>query len=229
MAAARIWNDYWKEDLNLRQKLKDYVTEGLCRKEILNFMLGDYDCHSWSIRTLDRRVQYFNMRYMDADVAVDEVEEAITQEIEGPGRLPGYRAMQEKLRQVYNLRVPRDLVHAVMYNMNHILRDLGAVSWVERKGVMKVFKYWRMSPWVPTLTEPFPKIQTDAGFRLGTKNLCIIVPNQRTASPDFFSCVCTDGYYLAILDWFVHQGCACIFARETFTFCFPKQKRRNYR
>ncbi|CAH3030575.1 unnamed protein product [Porites evermanni] len=139
MAAARIWNDYWKEDLNLRQKLKDYVTEGLCRKEILNFMLGDYDCHSWSIRTLDRRVQYFNMRYMDADVAVDEVEEAITQEIEGPGRLPGYRAMREKLRQVYNLRVPRDLVHAVMYNMNPILRDLGAVSWVERKGVMKVF------------------------------------------------------------------------------------------
>ena len=34
-----------------------------------------------------------------------------------------------------------------------------------------------------------------------------------------------DGYYLAILVWFVHQG----FARETFTFCFPKQKRRNYR
>ena len=37
-----------------------------------------------------------------------------------------------------------------------------------------------------------------------------------------------DGYYLAILVWFVYQGCACIFAREAFTFCFPKQKRRNY-
>ena len=37
-----------------------------------------------------------------------------------------------------------------------------------------------------------------------------------------------DGYYLAILVWFVHQGCACIFARETSTSCFPKQKRRNY-
>ena len=191
MAAARIWNDSWKEDLNLRQKLKDYVTEGLRRKEILNFMLGDYDCHSWSIRTLDKRVQYFNMRYTDADVAVDEVEEAITQEIEGPGRIPGYRAMQEKLRQVYNLRVPRDLVHAVMYNMDPILRDPGAVIRVERKGVMKVFKYGRMSPWVPTLTEPFPQLQTDASSRLGTKNLCIIVPNHRTASPEFFSCVCT--------------------------------------
>ena len=38
-----------------------------------------------------------------------------------------------------------------------------------------------------------------------------------------------DSYYLAILVWFVHQGCACIFVRETFTFCFPKQKRTNYR
>ena len=34
---------------------------------------------------------------------VDEVEEAITREIEGPGRLLGYRAMQKKLRQVHML------------------------------------------------------------------------------------------------------------------------------
>ena len=35
-----------------------------------------------------------------------------------------------------------------------------------RKGGTKVFK----SPWVPTLTELFPKIQADAGSWLGTKN-----------------------------------------------------------
>ena len=164
MAAARIWNDSWKEDLNLRQKLKDYVTEGLRHKEILDFMLRDYDCHTWSIRTLDRHLQYCNMRYKDADVAVDEVKEAIMQEIEGPGRLPGYRAMQEKLRPVHTLGVPGDLVRAVMmYNMDPILGDPGAVSRVKRKGMTKVFNYGRKSPWVPTLTEPFPKIQMDAG------------------------------------------------------------------
>ena len=47
-----------------------------------------------------------------------------------------------------------------------ILGDPGAVS---RIGT-KVFKYGRKSPWVPTLTELFPKIQADAGSWLGTKN-----------------------------------------------------------
>ena len=51
----------------------------------------------------------------------------------------------------------------------HILGDPGAVSRVERKGATKVFKYGRKSPWVPTLNEPFPKIQTDATSWLGTK------------------------------------------------------------
>ena len=44
-----------------------------------------------------------------------------------------------------------------------ILGDPGAVSRVGRKGGTKVFKYGRKSPWVPTLSELFPKIQADAG------------------------------------------------------------------
>ena len=51
-----------------------------------------------------------------------------------------------------------------------VLGDPGAVSRVGRKGRTKVFKYGRKSPWVPTLTELFPKIQADAGSWLGTKN-----------------------------------------------------------
>ena len=49
------------------------------------------------------------------------------------------------------------------YNLFLILGDPGAVSRVGRKGATKVFKYGRKSPWVPTLTELFPKIQADAG------------------------------------------------------------------
>ena len=48
--------------------------------------------------------------------------------------------------------------------INPILGDRGAVSRFGRKGATKVFKYGRKSPWVPTLTELFPKIQADAGF-----------------------------------------------------------------
>ena len=53
---------------------------------------------------------------------------------------------------------------------NSILGDPGGVSRDGRKGGTKGFKYGRKSPWVPTLTRPFPKIQADASSWLGTKN-----------------------------------------------------------
>ena len=51
-----------------------------------------------------------------------------------------------------------------------ILGDPGAVSRAGRKGATKVFKHRRKSPWVPTLTGPFPNGQVNAGSWLGTKN-----------------------------------------------------------
>ena len=50
-----------------------------------------------------------------------------------------------------------------------ILGDPGAVSRAGRKGSTKVFKHRRKSPWVPTLTGPFPNGQANAGSWLGTK------------------------------------------------------------
>ena len=52
-----------------------------------------------------------------------------------------------------------------------ILGDPGAVSRAQRKGATKVFKHRWKSPWVPTLTEPFPNGQANAGSRLRTKNV----------------------------------------------------------
>ena len=62
----------------------------------------------------------------------------------------------------------RDSVVTVSWNDVVVVKDLilgdpGAVSRVGRKDVTKVFKYGRKSPWVPTLTELFPKLQADAG------------------------------------------------------------------
>ena len=47
--------------------------------------------------------------------------------------------------------------------ISSILGDPGAVSRVGRKGATKVFKHERKSPWVPTLTGPFPNGQANAG------------------------------------------------------------------
>ena len=51
-----------------------------------------------------------------------------------------------------------------------ILGDPGAVSRAGIKVATKVFKHGWKSPWVPTLTGPFPKGQANAGSWLGTKN-----------------------------------------------------------
>ena len=49
---------------------------------------------------------------------MDEVEEALKKELEGPGKFLGHRALHKKLRQVHELNVPRDLVYAVIYNVD---------------------------------------------------------------------------------------------------------------
>ena len=45
----------------------------------------------------------------------------VREELKGPGKLLGYLAMQQKIRKVHDLFVPRDLVHAVMYTRNQDL------------------------------------------------------------------------------------------------------------
>ena len=43
---------------------------------------------------------------------------AVTEELDSPGKLLGYRAMTNKIRQEHNLKVPRRVVHAMMYDVN---------------------------------------------------------------------------------------------------------------
>lgn len=42
------------------------------------------------------------------------VRQAVAKEVDGPGKLLGYRAMQKKLRQEHELEAPCDLVYTVM-------------------------------------------------------------------------------------------------------------------
>ncbi|XP_028412126.1 uncharacterized protein LOC114534852 [Dendronephthya gigantea] len=111
---AYFRNNNWVEDEQLKEQMARHVREGYQRNEMLDFLRRDFPQYAWSIRTLDRRLSYFELKRTDRNVTVDQVKEAVQKELNGPGQLLGYRAMQKKVRQEHNLNVPRDLVHAVM-------------------------------------------------------------------------------------------------------------------
>lgn len=112
--AERIRNSEWENDEALRKDLEKHVRQNLRRNEILDFVKLDYPMYAWSIRSLGRRLQLFGIKYTDYEVDVGEVQRAVNKELQGPGMLLGYRAMQQKVREVHGLNVPRDLVYAVM-------------------------------------------------------------------------------------------------------------------
>ena len=118
MADGGMRNDTWKEDSSLPEDLKKYVQQILTRNEILSFMRRDYPSYSWSKRTLDRRLRYFGIYYSDGKISVDEVKSAVQKELNSPGKLLGYRGMQKKVRLEHGLNAPRDLVHAVMHDLD---------------------------------------------------------------------------------------------------------------
>ena len=107
-------DDTWKLDEDLKKDLKNYVAQNLKRTEVLEFVAKKYPMYAWSLRTLCRRLSYFEIKYIDHHVQLDDLRQAVQKEVEGPGRLLGYRALHKKIREVHNLNVPRNLVYAMM-------------------------------------------------------------------------------------------------------------------
>ena len=77
-------------------------------------MQRDFPEYAWSLRTLDRRLRYFNIYNKDKNISVEEVQLVVLEEISEPGSLLGYHAMHAKIRQYRQLNVPRALVYAAM-------------------------------------------------------------------------------------------------------------------
>ncbi len=111
---AYMRNTDWQEDMALKDDLEKYVKQDLRRKEVLDFLEQDYSQYAWSFSSLDR---HFGIHYTDKDVTMEEIRDAVKKEVDGPGKLLGYRAMQKKLRQEHDLKVPRDLVYAVIMDV----------------------------------------------------------------------------------------------------------------
>ena len=79
-----------------------------------DFLKTKYPHYAWSSRTLSRRLEYFEIEFIDYNVNVEEVERVIRQEMEGPD----YRALHKKVREIHGLNVPRNLIYDVMYEVN---------------------------------------------------------------------------------------------------------------
>ena len=77
--------------------MQKLVKQGLKRSEIVDFLRTDFAQYPWSIRSLDRRLRYFQLYYNDQEVTVEQVQDAVRTELEGPGKLLGYRLMQKKI------------------------------------------------------------------------------------------------------------------------------------
>ena len=99
----------------------------------------------------------------------------------------------------------------------HHPRRPGAVSRAGRKGATKVFKHEWKSPWVRTLTGPFPKGQVNAGSWLGTKNALYYCAQ----SANSFSWVLFLSSYTTATVLSCHS---CLVRSPSF----PNHKQRNY-
>ena len=109
----------WKEDDLLKRAMHTYVQQGLKREEAIDF---------FARRLSSIRMEYPNSRQTFATFSefitmitlfsVEDVEETVKKELEGPGKLLGYRALHKKVRQKYDILVTRDQVYDVMYDLD---------------------------------------------------------------------------------------------------------------
>ncbi|XP_078482839.1 uncharacterized protein LOC144743284 [Ciona intestinalis] len=84
------------------------------RKEILFLVQKKFTQYAWSIATLDRRLRFFDIKYIHYDTPLEDVCAAIDKELQDTGKHLGYRAMNQKLRCHHNILVPRHLVQHIL-------------------------------------------------------------------------------------------------------------------
>ena len=99
------------------------------QKEILDLVQIRYPMYAWSPRTLTRRLQYFGIQFTDYSVDIDVAREAVEKKMNRPGSVLGYRALHQKIREVHGLSVPRNLVYAMMTEVNPQAKDSKWMRW----------------------------------------------------------------------------------------------------
>ena len=81
------------------------------RKEILDYMKRD-------MPTLARRLRDFEIKYINYDTTLGVVEETVREELSGPGKLLGYKTLNQKLITEHTICVPRHLAYNVQKQLD---------------------------------------------------------------------------------------------------------------
>ena len=78
---SRIRNGKWKEDEELRHDIERLVGASWQKKEVLDEMERLYPQYAWSLRTLGLRMQHFGVKYIDNNVDLNDVRNAVEEEL----------------------------------------------------------------------------------------------------------------------------------------------------
>ena len=53
------------------------MRQGLKRDEILDFVSKKYPLYAWRLHSLCRHLQYFDIKYIDYEIELDDLEESV--------------------------------------------------------------------------------------------------------------------------------------------------------
>ena len=65
---------------------------------------------------MDRRLLFFEISYIHYDISLQTVQADVRKELNEPGKLLGYRALNLKLSMQHEVQVPRNLVNKILQN-----------------------------------------------------------------------------------------------------------------
>ena len=83
----------WKEDEKLEAPLRSLVATNLKHKEKFALVCRDFLNYKWSLWIYDREFWYIETFLLTKDTLIDPVFEAVYAEVNGPGKLQEYGAL----------------------------------------------------------------------------------------------------------------------------------------
>jgi uncharacterized membrane protein len=100
-----------------RNYIEYYFHLGYKYEDIVK-LLGIYHGVSMTVQTLKRKLQKYNLKKKNVNTDEQELRTIIQQEIEGAGRLAGYRKIWHVLRIKHHIHAPRKVVADIVHDLD---------------------------------------------------------------------------------------------------------------